>query len=218
MTVTTPCGEVVFLVVAGLICAAISCRSHSNVEAPANNTQSAAEYVAQADQLYAQRDDLVRVRQGIILLRQPLITDPGDYDAAWRLAKFNYYLATHTDNRDERDKAFREGIEAGKAAVKLQGGKTDGHFWLGANYGGSAQSSTLAGLATVDDIRGEMETVLRLDEGYQGGSTYMVLGLVYLQAPKLVGAIRKRRLRKWKKACASETQMHSCTCTWLKLI
>jgi tetratricopeptide (TPR) repeat protein len=187
MRVTTTCHKVSYLVTAGLICAVISCRSHSSVEAPANDTQSAAEYVAQADQLYAQREDLVRVRQGIILLWQALTTDPGDYDAAWRLGKFNYYLATHTDNNGERDKAFRDGIEAGKAAVKLQDGKPDGHFWLGANYGGSAQSSILAGLTTVADIRNEMETVLPLDEGYQDGSAYMVLGLVYLQTPKLVG-------------------------------
>ena len=88
--------------------ASISCRSHSNVEAPDNNTQSAAEYVAQADQLYAQREDLVRGRQTIILPQQALITDPADYDATWRLAKFNYYLATHTPNSDERDKALGE--------------------------------------------------------------------------------------------------------------
>ena len=187
MKVTNTWRKISCLVTAGLIGGAISCRSHSNVEAPPNNTQSATEYVAQSDQLYAQREDLVRVRQGIILLQQALINDPGDYDASWRLAKFNYYLATHTDNGDARDKAFRDGIEAGKAAIKSQSGKPDGHFWLGANYGGSAQSSMLAGLATVDDIVKEMETVLRLDEGYQSGSAYMVLGLVYLQAPKLVG-------------------------------
>jgi tetratricopeptide (TPR) repeat protein len=202
MKVTT-CRKVSYLgtalVTAGLICAAISCRSHSNVEAPANDTQSAIEYVRQADQMYAQRDDLVRVRQGIISLNQPLITDPSNYDAAWRLAKFNYYLATHTDNSDERDKAFREGIEAGKVAVKLQDGKPDGHFWLGANYGAAAQTSTIAGLATVDDIRNEMETVLRLDESYQNGSAYMVLGLVYLKAPELVGGDPQKAVEEMEK-------------------
>jgi tetratricopeptide (TPR) repeat protein len=193
------CRKVSYLVAAGLFCAAISCRSPSNVEAPANDTQSAIEYVRQADQMYAQRDDLVRVRQGIISLNQPLITDPSNYDAAWRLAKFNYYLATHTDNSDERDKAFREGIEAGKVAVKSQAGKPEGHFWLGANYGAAAQTSAIAGLATVDDIRNEMETVLRLDEGYQDGSAYMVLGLVYLEAPKLVGGDPQKAVEEMEK-------------------
>jgi len=32
-----------------------------------------------------------------------------------------------------------------------------------------------------------METVLKLNEGYQDGSAYMVLGLLDLKAPKIVG-------------------------------
>lgn len=189
-----------YLLMAGLICAAlISCRPHSNVEEPANNKQSATDLVAQADQLYAQREDLLRLRQGIILLRQARTADFSSYDAAWRLAKLDYYLATHAANNDERDKAFREGIEAGKAAVKLQDGKPDGHFWLGANYGGSAQTETLAGLSTVDDIRNEMQTVLKLDEGYQNGSAYMVLGLVYLNAPKLLGGDPQKAVEEMEK-------------------
>ena len=127
------------------------------------------------------------MRQGIILLRQARTAEPGNYEAAWKLSEFDYYLATHTDNSDERDKTFRDGIEAGKAAVKLQDSKADGHFWLGANYGAGAQSSTLAGLSSIDDIRSEMQRVLQIDEGYQDGSAYMVLGLVHLQAPQLLG-------------------------------
>jgi hypothetical protein len=84
-----------------------------------------------------------------------------------------------------RDKAFREGVAAGKEAVRLQGGRPEGHFWLGALYGRGAQAGLL--LSTVGDIRGEMEAVLRLDEGYQDGSAHMVLGLVYLKAPGLLG-------------------------------
>jgi Tfp pilus assembly protein PilF len=179
--------KIVFLVLVALFCATNSCKSHSSSEGPDNPAETAKEYVTQAEQLYGQREDLLQLRQAIVLLRQAVTIDPGNYDAAWRLSKFNYYLATHTDNNDERNKAFREGIQAGKTAVQLQSEKPDGHFWLGANYGAAAQHSTIAGLATVDDIRKEMETVLRLDEGYQDGSAYMVLGLVYLNAPGIVG-------------------------------
>jgi len=169
-----------------LVAAALSCKSHSDVEEPVTDKLSAPAYVAQADQLYAQREDLTRMEQGIVLLRQAITADPGNYDAAWRLAKFNYYLATHTDG-SARDNAFRAGIETGKTAVQLQSDKPEGHFWLGANYGGSLESGTVFGLATVEDVRKEMESVLRLNEGYQDGSAYMVLGLVDLKAPKLVG-------------------------------
>jgi len=161
-------------------------------ETAATDSASAAEDIASADQLYGQREDLLQLRRGIVSLRQALTKDPGNYDAAWKLSKFNYYLATHTDDSKERDAAFRQGIEAGKTAVQLQSGKPDGHFWLGANYGGTAEHSSIQGLATVSDIRNEMETVLRLDEGYQNGSAYMVLGLVHLNAPSIVGGDPKK--------------------------
>ena len=129
------------------------------------------------------------MRQAITLLRQARNADLNNYDAAWRLAKFDYYLASHTDSSEERGQAFREGIDAGKAATKLQDDRPDGHFWLGASYGGTleAGAASLLGLSSVDDVRNEMKSVLRLDEGYQNGSAYMVLGLTDLKAPKLLG-------------------------------
>jgi len=125
--------------------------------------------------------------------------DPGNYEATWQLAKFNYYLATHTPDEKERDQAFQNGIEAGQTAVALQSEKPDGHFWLGANYGGAAEQSSIQGLATVDDIQNEMNTVLRLDESYQNGSAYMVFGLVYLNAPSIVGGDPKKAVEMMEK-------------------
>jgi len=145
------------------------------------------EAIAEANGLYEGRADLMKVRQAIVTLRQAQAGDPTNYEIAWRQAEFNYFLGSHSSDSGEKDKAFREGIEAGKLAVKLQDGKPEGHFWLGANYGGSAELSTLAGLSEVEDIKREMETVIKLDEKYQDGSAYMVLGQVYLESPRLLG-------------------------------
>ena len=178
---------------------ATSCEDGSRHESPTLDTASAAEDINSADQLYGQREDLMQLRRGIVSLRQALTKDPGNFDAAWKLSKFNYYLATHTDNSKERDDAFKAGIDAGKTAVQLQNEKPDGHFWLGANYGGAAEHSTIQGLATVSDIRNEMQTVLRLDQGYQNGSAYMVLGLVDLNAPNIVGGDPKKSVEEMEK-------------------
>ena len=183
----------------GLLLVATACNEHAPEAEPATPAVSASDDITLADQLYAQREDLMQLRRGIVSLRQALIKDPANYDAAWKLAKFNYYLATHTDDTNERNNAFRDGIEAGKTAVNLQNEKPDGHFWLGANYGGAAEHSTIQGLATVNDIRKEMETVLRLDEGYQDGSAYMVLGLVHLNAPSIVGGDPKKAVEEMEK-------------------
>src|SRR5215510_1780026 len=182
-----------------LLLLATFCNEGAPAESPATDSASAAEDINTADQLYGQRADLLQLRRGIISLRQALTKDPGNYDAAWKLSKFNYYLATHADNSSERDAAFKAGIEAGKTAVQLQNEKPDGHFWLGANYGGAAEHSAIQGLATVSDIRNEMQTVLRLDEGYQNGSAYMVLGLVYLNAPNIVGGDPKKAVAEMEK-------------------
>ena len=185
--------NIIVLISISLLLLAAACNEGAPPrESSATDSASAAEDIITADQLYGQRADLLQLRRGIVSLRQAETKDPGNYDAAWKLSKFDYYLATHTDNSSERDDAFKAGIEAGKAAVQLQNGKPDGHFWLGANYGGAAQKSAIQGLATVNDIKNEMETVLRLDKGYQNGSAYMVLGLVYLNAPSIVGGDPKK--------------------------
>jgi tetratricopeptide (TPR) repeat protein len=182
-----------------LLLAVTSCDQGTRNESTSTDTASAAGDIASADQLYSQREDLMQLRRGVVSLRQALTKDPGNYDAAWKLSKFNYYLATHTGDSNERDGAFKEGINAGKTAVQLQNEKPDGHFWLGANYGGAAEQSAIQGLATVSDIRNEMQTVLRLDEGYQNGSAYMVLGLVYLNAPTIVGGDPKKAVEEMEK-------------------
>ena len=185
----------IFAVLLGTL---LSCSKPPQVMNRTGDSLSAATYISQADQFYSQREDLTRLQQGIVLLRQAITTDPGSYDAAWRLAKFDYYLATHIDAA-QRDQTFRAGIEAGKTAVQIRGDKPDGHFWLGANYGGSLESETISGLATVEDVRKEMETVLKINEGYQDGSAYMVLGLVDLKAPKIVGGDPQRAVTEMEK-------------------
>ena len=190
---------IICAILLSLLLLATACNREPPSAALSPGTTSAAQDITQADQLYDQREDLMQLRRGIVSLRQALTIEPGNYDAAWKLSKFNYYLATHTDDSKERDNGFRAGIAAGKTAVQLQNEKPDGHFWLGANYGGAAEHSSIQGLSTVGDIRNEMETVLRLDEGYQNGSAYMVLGLVHLNAPAIVGGDPKKAVADMEK-------------------
>lgn len=147
----------------------------------------AAAKISEGDRLYEEREDMSKARVAVAALRQAVTADYGNYEAAWKLARASFYVGDHTDSDDEADDMFRAGIDAGKAAVQLVGDKPEGHFWLGANYGGAAQRSTLASLAAVQDIRGEMETVIKLDEKFEGGSAYLGLGRLYLKAPKVLG-------------------------------
>lgn len=179
--------SVIILALTLLCLGAISCRKAATATADHVAARPTKEVIAEADGLYAQRTDIVKVRQAIVALRQAQADDSANYDLAWRLAKYNYYLGSHTPESTEKSKAFHDGVEAGKLAVQLRGDKPEGHLWLGANYGGTAQMSTLAGLSEVEDIKTEMEAVLKIDEKYQAGSAYMVLGQLYLEAPRILG-------------------------------
>ncbi len=168
----------------------LSCSSTPADPTPADapaNPAAAVDKIKEADQLYEQREDLNKVRAARTALRQAQLDDNANYEATWKLSRVNYYLGSHTDSENERDEAFKDGITFGRAAVQLKNDKPEGHFWLGANYGGDAENSTLAGLTNVEDIRREMETVLKLDEGYEAGSAYLGLGKLYLQAPRVFG-------------------------------
>lgn len=171
----------------GLLFIGSSCQNASPATYNNAAVRPAAEAIAEADRFYAERPDLAKVRQAIVSLRQAQGDDQSNYDIAWRLAKYNYYLGAHSDNSTEQDKAFTQGLEAGKLAVKLQDGKPEGHFWLGANYGGRAKVSTMSGLSGTEDIKSEMERVLKIDERFQSASAYMVLGQVYCQSPRMLG-------------------------------
>ncbi|HEU4836626.1 MAG TPA: TRAP transporter TatT component family protein [Pyrinomonadaceae bacterium] len=161
--------------------------SDSPASTGGSDAKMAMDKLAEAEPLYEGRDDMTKARTAVTALRQAHAADYGNYEAAWKLARAAFYVGDRTDNDTEREAMFKEGTDAGKAAVQLQPNKPDGHFWLGANYGGSAAHSTLANLSSFQDIKGEMEAVLKLDESYQGYSAYLGLGRLYLQAPKVLG-------------------------------
>lgn len=158
------------------------------------DAKMAAERIAEAETLYEGREDLTKARVAVAALRQARTADYGNYEAAWKLARAAFYVGDRTDNESERDDMFREGTEAGKVAVKLHPEKPEGHFWLGANYGGTAAHSTLANLSSFKDIKSEMEAVLKIDESYQGYSAYLGLGRLYLQAPRVLGGDNQKAI------------------------
>jgi tetratricopeptide (TPR) repeat protein len=190
--------QIVILIVAlSVVFLGLACHGSappSKVASDGSDAQAAKNGVAAAEALYAGREDINKARVAVATLRQARTADYGNYEAAWKLARAAFYVGDHTDNGSERDDMFREGIEAGKAAVTLQPDKADGHFWLGANYGGSAAHSTLAGLSSFRDIKTEMDAVLKIDESYENYSTYLGLGRLYLEAPTVLGGDSKQAI------------------------
>src|SRR5882762_2373256 len=119
-------GMIIFWLVLFVAGSVPSCRSRNSETSQAGRSESektTPDRIAEADAFYSQREDLAKVRLGIAVLRQARIVDDGNYEAAWKLAKFDYYLGLHSTDDREREAAFREGIDAAKIAVQLQGDK-----------------------------------------------------------------------------------------------
>jgi tetratricopeptide (TPR) repeat protein len=144
-----------------------------------------------ADRLYADRTNLASARRAADLWRQALASDARNFDAAWKLARADYWLGGHADER-ERRAILEAGIETARQAIALQPNRPEGHFWLAANMGALAESFGLRqGLKYRKPIKEALETVLRIDPAFQDGSADRALGRWYFKVPGLFGGSHK---------------------------
>src|SRR4051794_769219 len=90
-----------------------SCGGDADIQNEAAATKEsvpAAQFIAQADDLFKQREDLSKIRDGIGLLRRVRSSDPKNFEAVWRLSKFNFVLGKYSADEKESDKAYKDGI------------------------------------------------------------------------------------------------------------
>ena len=139
-----------------------------------------------ADQLYANRADLASAKRAAALWTAALTANPKDFEAAWKLARADYWLGDHAPDK-ERAMYLDDGVARGRAAAMLEPNRPEGHFWIAANMGTLGQMSSRAGLKYRNDIKKELETVLRLDPAFQQGSADRALGRWYAKVPRLFG-------------------------------
>ena len=144
-----------------------------------------------SDSLYANRADLPSAARAAQGWKALLDTDPRNFDAAWKLARADYWLGGHTPEA-ERRMFLEKGVDAGQKAVALQPARPEGHFWIAANMGALAESfGVRAGLKYRKTIKDELETVLRTDPQFQQGSADRALGRWYAKVPGLFGGSDK---------------------------
>jgi tetratricopeptide (TPR) repeat protein len=144
------------------------------------------------DALYTDRANLASAQRAADLWSAALAADPKNFDAAWKVARANYWLGGHAPEA-ERRAFFERGITAGQTAAALQPQRPEGHFWTAANMGSLAESFGLrAGLKYRKPIKDELETVLRIDPAFQQGSADRALGRWYFKVPSLFGGSHKK--------------------------
>lgn len=103
-----------------------------------------------------------------------------------------YWLGGH-DVQSARRGHLERGVNAGRKASLLEPKRPEGYFWMAADMGALAESFGLRqGLKYRGDIKQALETVLKLDSGYQKGSADRALGRWYFKVPGLFGGSKKK--------------------------
>jgi cytochrome c-type biogenesis protein CcmH/NrfG len=163
-----------------------------------NASVSLCPQVREADDYFLGRRNLENVQKAIQLLGERVANNPNDYEAWWRVSKFNSYMARHSDGKEE-DGYLDAGVAAGRKAVALAPNRPEGHFWLGANLGLQAEDrGFLRGLTMVDSIRKEMEITNRLDPDYEEAGAQRTLARIDYRAPFFKGGDKKRSIQMLK--------------------
>jgi tetratricopeptide (TPR) repeat protein len=155
------------------------------------------------DALYRDRANIDQARAAATIWESRLKVDAHDFESAWKLARVCYWLGNHEPQEAMRRTALERGVEAGRQAVSSHGDRPEGHFWIAANMGTLAESFGLRqGLKYRGEIKSELETVLRIDPGFQKGSADRVLGRWYFKVPGLFGGSNKKSEEHLRKSLA----------------
>jgi tetratricopeptide (TPR) repeat protein len=165
---------------------------------------------ASPDALYAAREDPARAREAARQWTDRLKAQPADFEAAWKLSRALYWIGTRPGRASRAD--LEAGIEAARAAIRLQPARPEGHFWLGANMGGLAESfGVRQGIKYRKPVKAALEEVLRLDPAFLGGAADRALGRWYFKVPGLFGGSNRKSEEHLRRALTYDPQS---TATW----
>ncbi len=160
--------------------------------APAAAVALTAQSADSPDLLFQAREP-APVQRAVALWKARLDQNPGDAEAAWKLARAHYWLgANSSGTREMRRPHLEEGIAAARRAVAIAPGAPDGHFWLAANMGLLAELfGRREGLRYRTDIKHALEAALAADPAYLHGSAERALGRWYATVPGMFGGNKK---------------------------
>jgi tetratricopeptide (TPR) repeat protein len=179
-----------FITIALLALSLVSCAKKVGTESvtPPANTALIGETVTKCDTLFKERADLAKLREAVKQLAAVRNPDVRNYEVEWKYAKYNFFLGKHLTDEKEKEKAFEDGLQAGRIASRMEPNKADGYFWYAANLGELAKLSPVTvGVKSIDDIREAMNKVIEIDPKYQNASAYDGLAQLELSTAGLMG-------------------------------
>ncbi|MBI3270294.1 MAG: tetratricopeptide repeat protein [Planctomycetes bacterium] len=157
----------------------------------------------EGDDLYAQREKGDSARQAVEKYQAAIEANDKCEEAYWKIGKCYYWIGESETDGGKKQAAFREGIDVVKLGVQVNEKSAACHFWLGVLYGKYGEAKGIAqSLDLVDPIKEEMNTVMKLDEKFEGGGCNRVLGRLYYKLPRMSGGSLDKAIEYLKKAIA----------------
>lgn len=145
------------------------------------------------DALYKDRENRASATTAAGIWAARLAANAGDFDSAYKLAMARYWLGTNGLPEAERKAALEAGIVAARAAVAINSGRPEGHFWLAANMGALAESFGLRqGIKYRGQIKDALLAALAANAAYLDGSADRALGRWYYKVPGLFGGSNRK--------------------------
>jgi hypothetical protein len=161
------------------------------------------------DALYRQRENLTSAREAAAIWNARAQANLTDFESSWKLARAHYWLGGHGP-QDQRKQDLERGIAAAEGAIALRSDRPEGYFWKAANMGALAESFGLRqGIKYRGAIRESLETVLRIDAGFQQGSADRALGRWYFKVPGLFGGSKKKSEEHLRKSLTYNPNSHA---------
>jgi tetratricopeptide (TPR) repeat protein len=133
------------------------------------------------DELYRRREDSWSAKRAIDIW-SARASSGKDFEASWKLSRAYYWMGTTQPEAEQRS-WLDKGTAAGKQAAGIEPNKPEGHFWWAANLGRIAESGKMAGLKYKDEVKDELEKVIKMAPGWQSGSAESALGMWYVKVP-----------------------------------
>jgi tetratricopeptide (TPR) repeat protein len=145
------------------------------------------------DALYRDRENRASATKAAEIWAARLAANPRDFDSAFKLAQARYWLGTNGLPEPERKAALEAGIESARAAIAMNSGRPEGHFWLAANMGALAESFGLRqGIKYRGQIKDALLAALKANPAYLDGSADRAIGRWYFKVPGLFGGSSRK--------------------------
>lgn len=167
------------------------------------NVETSNNILAELDALFDGREDIGKVQQIVTNCERLMAGNSRDYELLWRCSRAYFHLGREALSKDKKLAFYNRAVEMGKRAVEVKNDRPEGHFWLGISIAAVGETSgILKSLGSVKDVKREMEQVVAIDDSYEEGGAYRILGRLDHKVPWLFGGRKSRSHEYYQNAMA----------------